>query len=194
MRGKLIVIYGANNLGKSTQIELLEGALHDDGIPVSRVKYPVYDLEPTGPLINAVLRQGKEMPEDELQQTYVQNRRDYEPKLQETLDAGTSVIAEDYVGTGIAWGLVRGLDLETQEQWNSGLMQEDVAILLDGERFSSGRESGHRNEVDDTIWQKARDAHNQLGERYGWQKVNANQSREEVHSEIMGIVTRELGR
>lgn len=192
MRGKLLVIYGANNLGKTTQAALLEKALQKMGLPTQRIKYPIYALEPTGPLINAVLREGKEMLEDKLQQIYIQNRRDYEPTLKKTLESGTSVIAEDYIGTGIAWGLVRGLDLETQEKWNSGLLPEDVAIILEGKRFASGREAGHRNETDDVIWQKARAAHDLLAERYGWKRVNANQIREKVHDDIMVIVKKEF--
>lgn len=192
MKGKLLVLYGANNLGKSTQVELLESALQRMKIPVKRIKYPIYDLEPTGPKINAVIRGGEQMAEEELQRTYVQNRRDYQPKLEEALDSGISVIAEDYIGTGIAWGLVRGVSIETLEEMNQGLRQEDVAILLTGERFSTGRESGHRNETDDEIWGKANANHLMLGKRYHWQQVNANQSREKVHADIMEIVTKAL--
>ncbi len=193
MVGKLIVIYGANNLGKSTQVEMLERALHDLQIPVKRIKYPIYDLEPTGPLINSIIRGGGSMPEEELQRTYVQNRRDYEPELERLLRDGTSVIAEDYNGTGIAWGLVRGVPLERLEKMNDGLRKEDIAILLKGERFETGREAGHRNETDDALWQKANENHLMLGERYGWQHVNANRERKVVHDEIMGIVRKEIG-
>lgn len=188
MTGKLIVLYGANNLGKSTQVTLLEQFLKNKKISVTRIKYPIYDLEPTGPLINAVLRQGRQMPEEELQRTYVQNRRDYEPTLKKTLQDGTWVIAEDYVGTGIAWGMVRGVDLETLEKMNEGLYPADVAIMLYGKRFDTGKETNHRNETDDTIWQTAQDKHLFLAERYDWSKVAANQSQEKVLRDIIKIL------
>ncbi len=188
MKGKLIVIYGANNLGKTTQITMLQEYLQQKGIVAKQVKYPLYNLEPTGPIINAVLREGKEMVEDELQKLYVQNRRDFEPQLRDWLSDNVWVIAEDYVGTGIAWGLIRGVSLPFLEEINEGLYPADISILLDGERFTTGRESHNRNEADDSIWHKAQKNHEMLGEKYGWEKVNANQSREAVQKDIVKII------
>lgn len=187
-KGKFIVFYGANNLGKSLQVELLEKYLSGKNIPVKRIKYPIYDLEPTGPLINAVLRKGRQMEEDALQKLYVQNRKDYEKTLKKDLQSSTWVIAEDYKGTGIAWGMVRGVSLGFLEEINKGLLPEDVAIVFYGKRFESGREKEHRNENDDTIWQKAYDNHIFLGKRYGWEKVFANQTIGKVHKDIIKIL------
>lgn len=188
MKGKLIVLYGANNLGKSTQVELLEKSLQIKNIPVKRIKYPIYDLEPTGPLINAVLRQGKQMPEEELQRTYVQNRKDFEPQLKGMLADGTYVIAEDYLGTGIAWGMVRGVPLEVLEDMNEGLYPADVSVMLYGKRFATGRESTHRNETDETIWNLAKEKHDLLAKRYNWELVYANQPIEKVQHDILSIL------
>jgi dTMP kinase len=188
MRGKLIVLYGANNLGKSTQIELLEKNLKDKNIPIKRIKYPIYDLAPTGPTINAVLRKGKKMDEEELQRTYVQNRKDFEPTLERMLDEGMYVIAEDYIGTGIAWGMVRGVSLEILEDMNKGLIPADVSIMLEGKRFETGKEATHRNETDDTMWQLAKEKHDMLAKRYGWHRINANQSVEKVQTDIMKVL------
>ena len=59
--GKFIVIYGSNNLGKSTQTGLLEARLIKEfsNRRILRIKFARYDLEPTGPLLNAILREGK---------------------------------------------------------------------------------------------------------------------------------------
>jgi len=188
MKGKFIVIYGANNLGKSTQVELLEKTLQKKGIDVLRIKYPIYDLEPTGSLINSVIREGKKMAEDQLQQTYVQNRRDYEGTLKKTLKKGTWVIAEDYVGTGLAWGMVRGLDLSEMEKWNEGLMPADLSFVLFGDRFQNGKEAGHRNENDDVLWKTAQDMHLMLAQKYNWKKIYANQSKDAVLEEILKTI------
>ncbi len=184
-KGKFIVIYGANNLGKTTQVKLLQKTLEDKGIKVKLVKYPVYDLAPTGPKINAVLRKGLKMDEEKLQKLYVQNRRDFEPTLKSFLNQGFWVIAEDYVDTGIAWGLVRGVSLEKLERINKGLLPEDLSILIFGKRFKDGVEASHRNESDDQIWQTAQDKHLFLAAKYGWKKINANQTIEKVHKDIL---------
>ncbi|CAN5193162.1 hypothetical protein BH11PAT1_BH11PAT1_6180 [soil metagenome] len=188
MNGKFIVIYGANNLGKTTQITMLQEYLQQKGIVAKQVKYPLYKLEPTGPIINAVLREGKEMEEHELQKLYVQNRLDFEPQLRDWLSDNVWVIAEDYVGTGIAWGMVRGVSLPFLEEINAGLYPADISILLYGERFLTGRETHNRNEADDAIWHKAQANHEMLGEKYGWQTVNANQSRDEVQRDIIKVI------
>lgn len=191
-RGKFIVLYGANNLGKSTQVEMLVDALKDQEIPVDTVKYPIYDLKPTGPKINAVLREGIKKDELELQKIYAQNRLDYQPILSSTLNSGRWIIAEDYNGTGVAWGIVRGVPQKTLEALNKGLIKEDLAIFLHGERFTDGIEENHRNETDNEIWNRAQMIHFCLAEVYGWRKVYATRSQEKVHQDIFSIVQETL--
>lgn len=191
MKGKFIVLYGANNLGKSAQLERLSDNLHRQGKTVKVIKYPVYDLEPTGPRINAALREGLELSAEELQIEFAQNRKDFEPTLRQCLDRGEWVISEDYKATGIAWGITYGIPLERMEEINSGLLNEDLAILLDGERFTSGIERKHKHERD-AKWERARAIHLELAERYGWECVNANQLEKNVASDIWKIVEASL--
>ncbi|MFH0937044.1 MAG: hypothetical protein V1808_02000 [Candidatus Daviesbacteria bacterium] len=191
-RGKFIVLYGPNNLGKSTQVEILANALEERGIKVETIKYPIYDLKPTGPLINAVLREGEKMDELEVQRIYAQNKFDYQPTLKTILKSGRWMLAEDYRGTGVAWGLVRGVPLKELEALNKGLIREDLAILLYGERFREGIEGNHRNEANDEIWDRAQMIHLCLADRYGWRKVYASRPEEEVHKDIFEIVKDQL--
>lgn len=188
-KGKFIVLYGSNNLGKSKQLELLEKALQKRGLEIIRLKYPIYDLKPTGPKINAVLREGLKMPDEDLQKLYAQNRKDFEPKLKSYLNQGQWVIAEDYTGTGIAWGMTWGVSLKKLEEINRDLLKEDLAILLYGKRFLSGIEKKHRHESDEKIWQKSQKIHLKLAKKYGWEKIYATRDPEMVHQEILEIVT-----
>ena len=95
-RGFFVVLYSSNNLGKSSQIDLLGEKWEEMGLPYKKIKYPIYDLEPTGPLINSVLREGVEMSEADLQKEFAQNRIDFEPQLKKWLKEGYWVFAEDY--------------------------------------------------------------------------------------------------
>ncbi len=186
-RGNFIVIYGANNLGKSTQAKLLVARLLKLGKHTEYIKYPIYDLEPTGPQINAALRLGEKVSDEELQRFFAQNRRDFEPALNEILDSGINIVAEDYTGTGIAWGMASGLTLAYLEEINKDLLLPDVSILLDGTRFTSGIERGHRHESDYNKWCEARHTHLVLAERYGWEIVNANQYESKVSDQIWDV-------
>lgn len=189
-RGKFIILLGINNLGKSTQAHLLVENLQNYGFKAEYLKYPIYDLEPTGPQINDIIRGGKaqEISEVELQKIYTQNRKDFQPELEKKLSKGTNIVAEDYVGTGLAWGVTKGADLLELETQNKDLIKGDLAILLDGERFIEAKEENHIHEQDDDLMKKCRQVHLDLAKKYGWSIVNANQSIEAVAKDIWQLV------
>ncbi len=193
-KGKLIVFYGTNNLGKSTQAHLLISKLEKLGIKAKYLKYPIYDLPPSGPILNKYLRQGNpyNLSAREAQIIYTLNRTQYQNKLQEELEQGINIIAEDYTGTGICWGTGAGVEQEMLEEINSHLLSEDLAILFDGERFMDAIEQGHKHEKDEDFTQRVRKIHLELGEKYGWQKINANLSIEEINEIILEKVLKTL--
>lgn len=193
-KGKFIVIYGANNVGKSVQTKLLSNKIISEGYALATFKYPVYNLQPTGPKINQILRHPEtlkqKVSEIELQKIFAKNRKDFQVTVLSLLNAGINILAEDYTGTGIAWGMTRDLSLLELEKINTGLIKPDLAILLDGTRFLTTIEKGHRNETDkDEMWLKNRQIHLQLAERYNWRQVKANQTIEKVHKDIWQAVS-----
>lgn len=197
MKGKMITIYGINGIGKTTQVELLVGYLKEKGLNASRLKYPVYDLEPEGPFIYKYLRDPEfrrqnELTTDELQTKYVENRKRYEPELKKRLESGEWIVAEDYLGTGIAWGLTWGGDLEYLEEINKDLLKPDLSILMHGHRFETALEKDHRNEMESEKIKICKNFHMLLACRYSWETVNANQSIEEVKAEIVSKISKLL--
>lgn len=188
MKGKLIALYGINNIGKTTQAELLRDALVEAGFDAEYVKYPRYDVAPSGPYINSILREGKEASVEELQLWFTLNRHQVQKELQSKLSEGKIIIAEDYTGTGIAWGSVYNADEEWLKQINQHLQIEDLGILMTGARYLSGVEENHKNETNDKAVDKAISIHERLGKEYGWRRVEASGSIEEVHDGIMEVV------
>lgn len=190
MNGKFIVIYGANNLGKSLQIKLLTKYCVKNNIPHKTIKYLIYDLEPNGPLLNSILRKHtlSHFSEIEIQKIFAKNRSNYEPILSDLLERGINVIAEDYTGTGIAWGMVRGARLTDLENINKGCRKEDYAILLYGKRFMSGKESNHKNEDDMNIWENSQKKHLALADRYQWHTIHATQLPQTIHRKIVEYI------
>lgn len=186
MAGKLIVLYGINNLGKSTQAKLLVDRLRDAGYSTTYLKYPIYELAPSGPLLNAYLREGNplQLSPREAQIIYALNRFQYQPELEKQLAAGEWIIAEDYTGTGLAWGWGAGAKLNFLEAINNGLLQPDLALWLDGERFLSGVEHDHKHESNNELMNKVRDCHQQLAERYGWPRFDANQPIDDLNDQL----------
>ena len=148
MKGAFITIYGINNIGKTTHAKLLTERLKKGGFEAVYLKYPIYALEPTGPKINSILRSDtpQNISEEELQTLFMQNRKDFEPKLRKTIEEGKIIIAEDYTGTGIAWGTVKGLKQAFVEGLNKDLLKEDFTVLLRGNRDIKMIEAHHIHE------------------------------------------------
>ena len=94
-------------------------------------------------------------------------------------------MGEDYIGTGIAWGLTWGGDLEYLEEINKDLLKEDLSILMHGHRFLTAVEENHRNETETERIAICKNFHKLLSEKYDWTEVNANQEIEKVQAEIL---------
>jgi len=188
MKGKFIVFYGINHIGKSTQVSKLAERLMKDGRNTEQIKYPRYDLEPIGPLINDYLRgeNKHKITPREAQILFAMDRAYYQPRLKKYLEAGVHVVAEDYVGTSVAWGTGAGVNKDFLLTLNSGLLQPDLAFLLDGEQFKEGREA-HRHEGNDELTQRVQQIHRDLAEELGWHVINANQDIETIHEESYGM-------
>ena len=95
----LITLYGINNIGKTTQALRLVERLKEAGHDAVYVKFPVYEIEPTGTYLNSFLRSGEtqKITEEELQMWFTLNRYQFEPTLKQWLREGKIVIAEDYI-------------------------------------------------------------------------------------------------
>jgi len=188
-KGKFIVFYGINNLGKTTQAKKLVERLQKGGRPAEYLKYAIYDLEPSGPILNDYLRAGNpfDLSAREFQIFQALNRTQYEPTLKEKLENGIIVVAEDYTGTGIAWGMGAGVDKAFLQKINSHLLREDLGILFEGERFMQGVEDGHMHESNDEFTNRVRQIHLELGQEYGWQKINANEDIDTIQNKIWDL-------
>lgn len=190
----LITLYGINNIGKTTHALRLVERLKAEGYDAVHVKYPVYDLEPTGVFLNQFLRSGgaQTISEEELQMWFALNRYQFEPTLKKWLAEGRIVVAEDYIGTGIAWGTVKGASTAWLEILNQHLIKEDAAFLLVGERKRSAQEEGHLHEGNDEYMQRAVDVHFALGQKYNWHTVEVADSKDETAERLWQAVSLHL--
>ena len=172
-KGKFITIYGINNIGKSTHAQILTERLISEGYDAEFLKYPNYSVEPSGKFLDHLLRGSdtQELPEDELQLWFVLNRYQFQPEVERKLAEGKILVVEDYVGTGIAWGVAKGLSLEWMEAINQHLLREDQAIYMSGQRNLEAREKKHIHEQDDELAERCRLVHEELAGKYGWRRV-----------------------
>jgi len=172
-KGKFITIYGINNIGKSTHAQILTEKLIQNGYDAEFLKYPNYSIEPSGRFLDHVLRgsEKQKIGEDELQLWFVLNRYQFQPEIEKKLAEGKILIVEDYTGTGIAWGVAKGLSLDWMEAINKHLLKEDLAIYMSGHRHLQAKEPNHIHEQDDVLVERCRKIHEKLAKRYKWKKV-----------------------
>ncbi len=186
MKGKFICIYGINNIGKSTQSQILVNRLKENGFQAEYVKYPVYDVKPSGDFINRVLRSHspQKITESELQLWFVLNRYQFEPRLREMLARGVYVVAEDYVGTGIAWGVAKGLQKSWLEQMNEQLLVPDFSLFLTGKPQKDAREKRHIHEQNSLLMKKTQSVLKMLAKKYDWKTIRICEKIEDTGGKI----------
>lgn len=185
--GKFIVLYGINNLGKSTQAKLLVEYLKKKNIRAKYIKYPIYENR-SGTLINDYLRKGAKISPEDYHILQVINKFEFADSLDKILNSGTWVIAEDYILTGIAWAMSNGLDHKRLEMLYSPLRKPDKAVVFDGERFKDAIEQNHKHETDDSISVRCRKYHLKLAKEYNYPIINANLSIDSVHQSIVRLL------
>lgn len=196
MKGKLITLYGINNIGKSTHVKLLCAHLKKLGYKAVWLKYPVKNIQPSGSFLNKTIRgkKGQKISEAELQLWFVINRFQFQPQLNELLKKGYIVVAEDYTGTGIAWGMAKGL----KEKWllnaNEYLIKEDFAIMLSGKRTLKAVEKTHIHERNVALVRKSIAAHEYLAKKFGWKTVKLQDKKEDTSKIICKLVDDFLAR
>ncbi len=172
-KGRLITIYGINNIGKSTHAKILKRKLNKAGFEAVYIKFPNYDIAPTGPFLNEVLRnpEGQHISEQQLQMWFVLNRYQTQPEIEKLLNEGKIVVAEDYIGTGLAWGMAKGLDEDWLENANKYLIKEDLALMIEGERDLKAKEKHHVHEQNEDLIEKCLKTHKYLSKKHGWRIV-----------------------
>jgi thymidylate kinase len=141
-------------------------------------------------LRNPEFRSQNELTTHQLQKKYADNRKRYEMELQKRLNNGEWIVAEDYVGTGLAWGLTWGGDLEYLEEINADLLKPDLEILMHGERFTTAIEKDHRNEMESERIIICKNFHLLLAQKYNWKIVNAEQGIEKVQDDLLKIINK----
>jgi thymidylate kinase len=165
-------------------------SLKQERVQFKKILYPMLDLGESGKKLKRILwRKDRMMPEEEMQKLFTENRMEFEPTLKSWLDAGITVLAEDYVGTGIIWGLARGMELARIKEINKEWTRPEVSIVLDGPRRLDLRPGeGHIYQNDETEWYKVRDVYMDIADKFGWVIVDADAPILTVAARIWAVV------
>ncbi len=186
-KGLFVVLYGPEGVGKSKQAKLLEEKLVEMGRLVRTVRFPVYDNESGRKLDDLIHGKSKPLPEEQMQELFAKNRAEFEPTLKSWLANGVTVIGENYKGTGLAWGGVRGIAMERMEEMNEDSLEPDIAIYIDGPKRGDSYAPDHPY-GDEDEWYRLRQAYLTLADKHGWIRVQADEPNVVVANRIWAIV------
>ena len=191
----IVAVEGADQAGKTTQVQLLADALGRHGLTTETLEFPDYST-PVGGQIKASLNQagapgsGRSAPPQLLHVLLAANRWEALPRIRSAMGDKDVVLMNRYYHSNLAYGLARGLDRRWLENLDAGLPRSDLVIVLDMDaaesfrRKSSGRDRFERNRgllervrlryCDEACLDKER-----------WRVVNAVGTRQDVHARVL---------
>ena len=203
--GIFVVMEGIDGAGKSTQAKLLAKWFEKKGYEVVLTKEPTDTA--FGKLIRRlVLTGGKEgiidgarISHEAEALLFAADRAEHVHKLiKPSLESGKVVISDRYFYSSLAYQWARGLDLQWLIDLNRFAVRPDLVVLLDlpvKESMKRINGRGIKTEFDKIVelQKKVRENYLKLAEMFPEIKiVNAQNSIEDIHRDIVGLVEQEI--
>ena len=129
-RGYLILLEGVDNVGKTTQIDLISKFLDDIFVSNIVLKSPDRTSK-TGSIIDQVLKGDIQMSPQTKHMLFSTNRWEAQDLIIKTLEAGTCVLMDRYSYSGIAYSCALGLSLKWCKSTEVGMVKPDLIFYFD---------------------------------------------------------------
>lgn len=191
-RGALIVLEGVDRVGKSTQCKRLHEALRQQGRPVELMCFPHRGTE-IGKLISLYLEKKQNLNDNAVHLLFAANRWEQVPVIQERLQKGITVIVDRYAFSGVAFTSAKsGFTLDWCKQADVGIPKPDVILFLHLDPSAAMKRGGFGIEryencsFQEQVYQRFREL--MKDESLNWKVLDASQSIEVLHQEIMSNV------
>lgn len=190
----IIVIEGGDQAGKKTQSKLLETALKKRKIKTQLYNFPDYST-PIGKEIQKYLYGKRKFPPQVIHCLLAANRWEKLPAIQEAISKNSVLIMNRYYQSNLVYGLINGMKLNWLENLDAGLPKADLVIVLDvSQRESFNRKKKKRDQFEKNkeFSKKVTNTYKTLAKKRKWKLVNASNSKEDVHQEILKIFARKI--
>lgn len=192
-RGALIVFEGGDHSGKTTQCSKLIQALTSKGQHTQLFKFPDRTSS-IGQMIDKYLGNKVDIEDHSVHLLFSANRWEKQPQIMKLLNAGTTLIVDRYAFSGVAFTAAKpGFDIDWCKQPDIGLPKPDLVcyLTLDTEAAAKrGTFGGERYERTD-FQKKVMNNFEKLKDST-WKEINADQSIEDLHTEILDLVTKTM--
>lgn len=195
-----ITFEGIDGVGKSTQLDLLEKYLVAEGKEVLRT------LEPGGTELGQEIRhlllhrKGDVSPRAEALLYAADRAHHVATKIRPALAAGKVVLSDRYFDSSVAYqGAARELDVEEVKQislWAIDHLIPDLTVLLDlpadealARRSNKGTEPDRLEREQLEFFERARSEYLSMASEPRFLVIDATNSVEQIHQQVLGRVT-----
>ena len=191
----IVVIEGGDQAGKKTQTELLFGALKKRKIKTTTFSFPDYST-PIGKEITKYLNGKRQFPPQTIHCLLAANRWE---KLNQILQAqlkNSVLIMNRYYQSNLVYGLANGMKQKWLENLDAGLPKADMVILLDvsqKESFDRKKTKRDKFEKNKEFLMKISKIYRETAKKKRWKIIDASQSKEAVHDEILISFSKKIG-
>ncbi len=210
MAGMIICIDGLDGAGKNTQSTMLEKKLRNMGYPVSLRSYPDYESR-YGKIIREHLTKKITLNVYEFFLMFVADMMKDKVSVDEEVKNGGIAIMDRYFIATVAYQSAGGFDFEKAKAIESivGLAPPDIVFYLHVpvsvsqerkiKQKSLHGDSADRHEADRVYLSRVMNMYDRLyDDKYpdgtAWVKIDATRSIEQVHEQIMNVVTEKIGK
>lgn len=191
----IIVIEGGDQAGKFTQATLLYKALTKNKISAKLFHFPDYKT-PIGKKIKQYLDGKQAFPPQAIHCLLSANRWERLSDILAAKKDNSILIMNRYYHSNLVYGKANGLAQKWLENLDDGLPKPDLVILLDvTQKDSFHRQKIRRDKFEKNIEfsKKISRIYKTIAKKNHWSIIDASQSKEEVHYEILNVLSRKLG-
>ena len=191
----IITFEGGDQAGKKTQSAMLERKLRSAKLKVKLFTFPDYTT-PIGKEIDRYLHGKQKYQAQVIHCLLAANRWERASDVIASNEKNSVVIMNRYRESNLVYGITNGLKLDWLEKLDEGLPKSDLVIVLDvpqKESFARKKQNRDNFEKNKEFSNKISQGYRKLAKKKGWKIVNASQSKNDVHNDVMKIVAKKMG-
>ena len=178
----IVTFEGGDQAGKKTQSALLAKRLKSLKIKTKLFSFPDYST-PIGKEIDKYLHGKRKFPPQTIHTLLAANRWEKVDEIKKAQEKNSVVIMNRYAESNLVYGLANGLKLP----WLEGL---DVP---QNESFKRKKQNRDKFEKNAKFSQTISRTYRKLAKKKRWKIIDATQSKNDVHQDIMRVFSRKIG-
>ena len=191
----IVTFEGGDQAGKKTQSALLAKRLKSLKIKTKLFSFPDYST-PIGKEIDKYLHGKRKFPPQAIHTLLAANRWEKVDEIKKAQEKNSVVIMNRYAESNLVYGLANGLKLPWLEGLDAGLPKSDLVIVLDvpqNESFKRKKQNRDKFEKNAKFSQTISRTYRKLAKKKRWKIIDATQSKNDVHQDIMRVFSKKIG-